>query len=125
MKVIQFVAAALVAAPCAAFFAPVGTSSFAAQQRVAARSSAVTSVRMGEPSPEVAEKVINIVGEQLEKQGSVKIESNFIDDLDADSLDTVEIIMALEEEFGIDISEDEAQKMTSVKDAVTYISENL
>lgn len=46
-------------------------------------------------------KVINIVGEQLEKQGSVKIESNFIDDLDADSLDTVEIIMALEEEFGV------------------------
>ncbi|CAN0139661.1 unnamed protein product [Ectocarpus sp. 6 AP-2014] len=123
MKVIQFVAAALVAAPSAAFFAPVGTNSFVAKQRTCARSS-VAPVRMADAS-EVEAQVIEVVGEQLEKQGSVKIDSNFIEDLDADSLDTVEIIMSLEEKFDIEISEDDAQKMVTVKDAVEYISANV
>ncbi|CBJ31692.1 Acyl carrier protein [Ectocarpus siliculosus] len=74
---------------------------------------------------EVEAQVIEVVGEQLEKQGSVKIDSNFIEDLDADSLDTVEIIMSLEEKFDIEISEDDAQKMVTVKDAVDYISANV
>ncbi|CAN0239370.1 unnamed protein product, partial [Hapterophycus canaliculatus] len=59
-------------------------------------------------------QVIDIVGEQLEKQGSVKIESNFIDDLDADSLDTVEIIMALEEEFGVSARDTTASHHTTL-----------
>lgn len=46
-------------------------------------------------------QVIDVVGEQLGKKGSVQIDSNFIDDLDADSLDTIELIMSLEEEFGV------------------------
>eukprot|EP00903_Cladosiphon_okamuranus_P015374 g14200.t1 len=124
MKVIQFVAAALVAAPCAAFFAPVGTNSFVTRQRAAARST--TAVRMAETDlpAELVEEVIEVVGEQLEKKGAVTIDSNFIEDLDADSLDTVELIMSLEERFGMDIPEDDAQKMTTVKDAVEYIAQN-
>lgn len=47
------------------------------------------------------QKVIDVVGEQLGKKGSVEVNSNFIDDLDADSLDTIELIMSLEEEFGV------------------------
>lgn len=48
-------------------------------------------------------QVIDVVGEQLGKKGSVTIDSNFIDDLDADSLDTIELIMSLEEEFGVSV----------------------
>ena len=51
----------------------------------------------------------------------VKIESSFIDDLGADSLDTVELIMALEEEFGIEIPDEDAEKIATVQDAITYI----
>ncbi|CAN0289959.1 unnamed protein product [Pylaiella littoralis] len=123
MKVIQFVAAALVAAPSAAFFMPVGTNSFVAQQRVSSRSS-VTAVRMAEATPELEQEVMAVVGEQLGKEGSVTMTSNFIDDLGADSLDTVELIMSLEEKFDIDIAEEEAQKMVCVKDAVDYIAAN-
>jgi len=71
---------------------------------------------------EVAEKVKSIVAEQL----GVKIEevndkAKFIDDLGADSLDTVELVMALEEEFGAEIPDEEAEKLTTVGDAVKYI----
>lgn len=51
-------------------------------------------------------KVIDVVGDQLGKKGAVTIDSNFIDDLGADSLDTIELIMSLEEEFGVRSSED-------------------
>ncbi len=70
----------------------------------------------------VADRVRAIIAEQL----GVKIEevtdaASFIDDLGADSLDTVELVMALEEEFGIEIPDEDAEKMTAVGDAVKYI----
>ena len=71
---------------------------------------------------EVAEKVKGIVAEQLGvKIEEVKEEAKFIDDLGADSLDTVELVMALEEEFGAEIPDEEAEKLTTVGDAVKYI----
>ena len=70
----------------------------------------------------VEEKVKEIIVDQLgvnEKQ--VKPEASFIDDLGADSLDTVELVMALEEEFDIEIPDEDAEKITSVQNAVDYI----
>ncbi len=70
----------------------------------------------------VAEKVKAIVAEQLGvKEEEVTDTASFIDDLGADSLDTVELVMALEEEFGIEIPDEDAEKMTTVGDAVRYI----
>ena len=68
------------------------------------------------------QKVRTIIAEQL----GVKIEevtdtASFVDDLGADSLDTVELVMALEEEFGIEIPDEEAEKMTSVGEAIRYV----
>jgi acyl carrier protein len=73
---------------------------------------------------EVMEKVKSIIAEQLGvKKEEVKETSSFIDDLGADSLDTVELVMALEEEFGIEISDEDAEKMRTVGDAIKYIEE--
>jgi acyl carrier protein len=72
----------------------------------------------------VAEKVKSIIAEQLGvKAEEVTDQASFIDDLGADSLDTVELVMALEEEFGIEIPDEDAEKMTSVGDAIKYIEE--
>ena len=71
---------------------------------------------------DIAEKVRAIVAEQLGvKIEEVKDDAKFIDDLGADSLDTVELVMALEEEFGAEIPDEEAEKLTTVGDAVKYI----
>ena len=71
------------------------------------------------------EKVRDIVVEQLGVEADeVAIESTFIDDLGADSLDIVELIMAFEEEFGIEIPDDAAEKIKTVQDVVTYIDQN-
>lgn len=68
------------------------------------------------------DKVKSIIAEQLGvKPEEVKPEASFIDDLGADSLDTVELVMALEEEFGIEIPDEDAEKITTVGDAVKYI----
>ena len=70
----------------------------------------------------VEEKVKEIIGDQLgvdEKQ--VNSEASFIDDLGADSLDTVELVMALEEEFDIEIPDEDAEKIATVQNAVDYI----
>ncbi|MBL8028075.1 MAG: acyl carrier protein [Fibrobacteres bacterium] len=68
------------------------------------------------------EQVKAIVAEKLGVNGDqVKLESNFIDDLGADSLDTVELVMAFEEKFGIEIPDEDAEKMKSVSDAITYL----
>lgn len=68
------------------------------------------------------EKVREIVSEQLGVDvEEVTEEASFIDDLGADSLDTVELVMALEEEFGIEIPDEDAEKITTVKDAIAYI----
>ena len=77
-------------------------------------------------SEEVFEKVKNIIVEQLGvTEGSVTLEASFIDDLGADSLDIVELIMALEEEFGIEIPDADAEKVVTVGDVVDYIRENV
>ncbi|ORJ63566.1 acyl carrier protein [Geothermobacter hydrogeniphilus] len=73
----------------------------------------------------VEERVKQIVAEQLGvDEAQVTLEAAFMDDLGADSLDTVELVMALEEEFDIEISDEDAEKIQKVQDAVTYISEN-
>ncbi|HHY63647.1 MAG TPA: acyl carrier protein [Clostridiaceae bacterium] len=70
----------------------------------------------------IFEKVRDIIVEQLGVDPEeVKLESSFIDDLGADSLDIVELIMALEEEFDLEIPDKEAEKITTVGDAVEYI----
>ena len=74
---------------------------------------------------EIQAKVIQIISEQLGKDESeIKMNSHFIEDLDADSLDTVELVMALEEEFDIDIPDESAEKITTVKSAVDFIVES-
>ena len=75
---------------------------------------------------EVAQKVKSIIAEQL----GVKLEevtdtASFVDDLGADSLDTVELVMALEEEFGIEIPDEDAEKMTNVGEALRYIEDKV
>ena len=73
----------------------------------------------------IAERVKQIVAEQLGvDEDQVTNEASFMDDLGADSLDTVELVMALEEEFDIEISDEDAEKIQTVQDAVDYISEN-
>jgi acyl carrier protein len=72
----------------------------------------------------VEERIKSIIAEQLGvKPEEVTPEASFIDDLGADSLDTVELIMALEEEFGVEIPDEDAEKMTCVGDAIKYINE--
>ncbi|HEY5929778.1 MAG TPA: acyl carrier protein [Burkholderiales bacterium] len=74
----------------------------------------------------VEQRVKKIVAEQLGvNEADVKNESTFVDDLGADSLDTVELVMALEEEFECEIPDDEAEKITSVQQAVDYIKAHL
>jgi acyl carrier protein len=70
----------------------------------------------------VEDRVKSIIVEQLGVDADeVNPEASFVEDLGADSLDTVELIMAFEEEFGVEISDDEAEKIKKVKDAVEYI----
>ena len=70
----------------------------------------------------VAEKVKHIIVEQLGvDEEEVKEEASFVDDLGADSLDVVELVMALEEEFGMEISDEDAEKLSTVKEAIGYI----
>lgn len=72
----------------------------------------------------VSEKVQDIVVEHLGVEASqVKESASFIEDLGADSLDTVELVMAFEEEFDIEIPDEDAEKILTVKDAISYIQE--
>ncbi|MBI4550041.1 MAG: acyl carrier protein [Candidatus Omnitrophica bacterium] len=72
----------------------------------------------------VNDKITEIIVEQLGvKPEEVTTEASFVDDLGADSLDTVELVMALEEEFGIEIPDEDAEKIQTVGDAVKYIEE--
>jgi len=74
---------------------------------------------------DIEERVKKIVSEQLGTDAAnVKNESSFIDDLGADSLDTVELVMALEEEFGTEIPDEQAEKITTVQQAIDYINNN-
>ena len=74
---------------------------------------------------EVQDKVVEIVCNQLEiSKEDVTPDSSLVEDLGADSLDTVELVMAFEEEFGCEIPDDAAEKIVTLKDAVTYLSAN-
>jgi acyl carrier protein len=74
---------------------------------------------------QIFDKVKEIIVDQLGvEEDEVTLESSFIEDLGADSLDIVELIMALEEEFGLEIPDDEAEKIATVNDAIEYIREN-
>lgn len=73
----------------------------------------------------IEERVTDIVVEQLGLERSkVHPESKFIDDLGADSLDTVELLMALEEEFEIEIPDEQAQEITTLREAIAYVEEH-
>ncbi len=77
-------------------------------------------------SEEIFEKVKGIIVDQLGvADTSVTMEASFIDDLGADSLDIVELIMALEEEFDVEIPDGDAEKIVTVSDVVDYIKENV
>jgi len=74
----------------------------------------------------IEERVKSIIVKQLGvKESDVKNESKFIEDLGADSLDTVELVMGLEEEFDTEIPDEEAEKITTVQEAIDYINNNL
>jgi acyl carrier protein len=74
----------------------------------------------------VERRVIEIIVDQLGVSAEeVTLEASFIDDLGADSLDLVELIMAMEEEFGLEISDEDAEKIQTVQDVVNYISEHI
>jgi acyl carrier protein len=75
-----------------------------------------------EREKQIAEKVKQIIVEQLGvDEGEVTSSASFIDDLGADSLDNVELVMAFEEEFGIEIPDEDAEKIRTVQDAIDYI----
>ncbi len=72
----------------------------------------------------IQDRVMDIVVEQLGlERDKVKLSSKFVDDLGADSLDTVELVMAFEEEFDIEIPDEEAERITTVQEAVTFITD--
>ncbi len=75
-------------------------------------------------SQEIESKVIKIIAEKLGiDESEIKPEASFIDDLGADSLDIVELVMELEEEYGIEIPDEDAEKIKTVQDAIDYIKE--
>lgn len=77
---------------------------------------------MSDPTEaKVREIIVDELGVEADK---VALEASFVDDLGADSLDTVELVMAFEEEFGIDIPDEDAEQMRTVGDAVSYIRDN-
>ena len=76
---------------------------------------------MSETADRVKKIVVEHLGVEAEK---VTEEASFIDDLGADSLDIVELVMAFEEEFNVEIPDDAAEKITTVKDAIDYIDQN-
>ena len=74
----------------------------------------------------IFEKIRKLISEQLEiDEKEITIKSSFQDDLNADSLDVVELIMSIEDEFGIEIPDEDAEKISTVEDAVGYIQEQI
>ncbi|MGB9668370.1 MAG: acyl carrier protein [Thermosulfidibacteraceae bacterium] len=75
---------------------------------------------------EIEAKIVKIIVEQLNvDESEVKPEASFVDDLGADSLDTVELVMAIEEAFDIEIPDTDAEKIRTVKDAIEYVKRKL
>ena len=78
------------------------------------------------PKVNVAEKIKQIVSEQLGvDEGEVTLTASFVDDLGADSLDTVELVMAFEEAFEIEIPDEDAEKIRTVQDAIAYVEKKV
>ncbi|MFO0500487.1 MAG: acyl carrier protein [Pseudomonadota bacterium] len=76
-------------------------------------------------SQDVAARVKSLIAENLGIDGAKVVEdANFVDDLGADSLDTVQLVMALEEEFGLEIPDADAEKITTVKAAISYVEDH-
>ncbi|EKE01247.1 MAG: acyl carrier protein [uncultured bacterium] len=76
--------------------------------------------------PTIEERVKKIIAEQLGvNENEITNESSFVDDLGADSLDTVELVMALEEEFSTEIPDEDAEKITTVQQAIDYIQSHI
>jgi acyl carrier protein len=76
-------------------------------------------------SEETKQKVVALIAEQLGKsEDAVTLDAQFIDDLGADSLDLVELIMSMEDEFGVEIADEDAEKILKVSDAVDYVIKN-
>ncbi|SFV87504.1 Acyl carrier protein [hydrothermal vent metagenome] len=73
----------------------------------------------------IEERVKKVVAEQLDASGDIDNNASFIDDLGADSLDTVELVMSLEEEFDCEIPDDEAENITTVQQAIDYVNKTL
>ncbi len=72
----------------------------------------------------IEERVKNVIIEQLDLKGEVDNNASFIDDLGADSLDTVELVMSLEEEFNCEIPDNQAEKITTIQEAINYVKAN-
>lgn len=80
---------------------------------------------MSDKENEILSKVKEMVASQLGKsENEINPESSFIEDLGADSLDLVELIMSMEDEFGLEISDEDAEKIVTVQDAVKFLSEH-
>ena len=76
-------------------------------------------------SEEIKQKVVSLIAELLGKsENEVTLDSQFIEDLGADSLDLVELIMSMEDEFGVEIADEDAEKILKVSDAVDYVIKN-
>jgi acyl carrier protein len=96
-----------------------------AQGRRGGRRNGKTGSAEDQRMSDIAERVKKIVVEHLGvDEGKVTENASFIDDLGADSLDTVELVMAFEEEFGCEIPDDAAEKIVTVKDAISFIQEH-
>jgi len=72
----------------------------------------------------IEDRVRKVVSEQLDTKSDIDINASFIDDLGADSLDTVELVMSLEEEFNCEIADEDAEKITNIQQAIDYINAN-
>jgi len=72
----------------------------------------------------IEDRVRKVVSEQLDVAGDIDNDASFIDDLGADSLDTVELVMSLEEEFNCEIADEDAEKITNIRQAIDYINAN-
>jgi acyl carrier protein len=104
----------------------VAKSKFSARKSAKMRALSVTDPTGGMTMSDIEQRVKKIVAEQLGvAEADVKIESSFVNDLGADSLDTVELVMALEDEFEMEIPDEEAEKITTVQQAIDYAKAHL